>query len=84
MRAIGIVVACVCIVLGWWTASLPNASQKLPGVMLAAYGAAIVVLVFLGKGTAVKWMLIVPAVLLIIVYSLPMSFWRLLGLADKP
>jgi hypothetical protein len=84
MRAIAIGVACVCIVLGWWTESLPNVSQKVPGLMLAAYGAAIVMLTLLGKDAMVKWMLIAAAVLLVVAYSLPMSFWRFVGLADKP
>jgi hypothetical protein len=83
MRAIAIGVACVCILLGCWTASLPNVSQKIPGLMLTAYGAAIIVLTFLGKDPVVKWMLIAAAVLLVVAYSLPMSFWRFVGLADK-
>jgi hypothetical protein len=83
MRAIGIGIACVCILLGWWTASLPNASQKIPGLIMAGYGVAILILTILGKDAVVKWMLIGTAVLLLVVYALPMSFWKFLGLADK-
>jgi hypothetical protein len=83
MRTIGIGVACVCIFLGWWTASLPNVSQKIPGIVLAGFGAAILVLTILGKDTVVKWMLIGAAILLLVAYALPMSFWEFLGLADK-
>jgi hypothetical protein len=83
MRAIGIGVACLCIILGSWTASLPNASQKIPGLILAAYGAAILILTILGRNVVVKWMLIGAAVLLLVAYALPMSFWEFLGLADK-
>ena len=84
MRAIAICVASACIFLGWWTASLPNVSQTIPGLMLTAYGAAIIVLTILGKDSVVKWMLIAAALLLVVAYSLPMSFWRFVGLADKP
>jgi hypothetical protein len=83
MRTIGIVCACVCIVLGWWTASLPNTSQRLPGVILAGYGATILILTILGKATVVKWMLLGAAILAFVAYALPMSFWRFLGLANK-
>ena len=83
MRAIGVGVACICIFLGWWTASLPNVSQKIPGIILAGYGAAILILTILGKDAVVKWMLIGAAILLLVAYALPMSFWKLLGLADN-
>jgi hypothetical protein len=83
MKAIGIGVACVCLFLGLWTASLPNVSQKIPGLILVGYGAAIFILTILGKVGLVKWMLIATAVLLFVAYALPMSFWELLGLADK-
>jgi len=83
MRTIAIAVACICIFLGWWTASLPNASQKLPGIIMAAFGVAILVLTFLGKDAIVRWMLIGSTVVLVIAYALPMSFWRFVGLADK-
>jgi hypothetical protein len=83
MRTVGIAVACICILLGWWTASLPNASQKLPGIIMAAFGVAILVLTILGKDTIVRWMLIGATILVVVAYSLPMSFWRFVGLADK-
>ena len=83
MRTIAIGVACICMFLGWWTASLPNASQKIPGIILAGYGAAILILTILGKDAVVKWMLIGAAILLLVAYALPMSLWEFLGLADK-
>jgi uncharacterized membrane protein len=83
MRALGIGVACVCIFLGWWTASLPNTSQKIPGLILAGFGVAILFLTMLGRYAVVKWILIGAAVLLLVAYALPMSFWEFLGLADK-
>jgi hypothetical protein len=81
MRAIGIVSACVCIFVGWWTASLPNVSQRIPGILLVGYGVVILVLTMLGKDTVVKWTLLGSAALVLVAYALPKSFWRLVGLS---
>jgi hypothetical protein len=84
MKAVGIAVALGCMFVGWWTASLSNPSQKIPGLVLVGYGFAILALALLGKNAVLKWFLVGPAVLLIVLYSLPMSFWQWVGLAKGP
>ena len=82
MKVIGIAVALVCIFLGWWTASLPNVSERTPGRLIVAYGLVILVLSLFGKGEVVRWILLATGLLLIVAYSLPMSFWGFFGLGD--
>ena len=83
MKAIGIIIALVCMLLGWWTASLPNASQKLPGYIMVGYGIGVVALVLLGRDKLLAWILIGTGVLLVVAYALPMSFWEFVGLAER-
>ncbi len=83
MKAFGIIVAIICILLGWWTASLSDPSQRVLGKIVAGFGVAILVLSLLGRERITAFLLIGTAILLLIAYMLPMSFWQSVGLAER-
>jgi 4-amino-4-deoxy-L-arabinose transferase-like glycosyltransferase len=83
MKAFGIIVAIICILLGWWTASLPDPSQRVLGKIVAVFGVAILLLSLLGRERITAFLLIGTAILLLIAYMLPMSFWQSVGLAER-
>ena len=84
MKTFGVIVALISMFIGLWTAALPNVSQKLPGYLLVGYGVVVLILALIGRDTLLKILLAGTAILVLVAYALPMSFWERAGLVERP
>jgi hypothetical protein len=64
-------------------AGLPNAKQPVWAVILLTFGVASLLMAFLADEAALRWFLLGSVGFVVLIYSLPRSFWIIVGLAEK-
>ena len=84
MKAIAFLSAGAFILLGLLSLSVPNANEKAAAPFLLGFGLLLLIVAFLASKVFLKWFLGGLLLLVVVAYSLPMSFWQLVGLAEKP
>ena len=87
MRVLACLIALAAILIGMASISWPGAEQPVCGGALVAYGVILLgVFAFSFQGaagqTALRWFLGITLGLAVVVYALPQSLWRALGLRN--
>ena len=84
MRSVVIVSAALLALVGFLaSAASPNPSDHLAGKVLIAIAVGFALLAWFGPPKVTAWVFCGSIALVVVAYSLPMSFWRAVGLADK-
>ena len=84
MKSIVMISAVLLALVGFFaSATSPNPSDHLAGKLLIAVAVGFALLAWLAPPRVTGWIFYGSVALVVVSYSLPMSFWRAVGLADK-
>lgn len=85
MKTVVIISAVLLALVGYLaSAASPNPSDHLAGKVLIAIAAGFILLALFAPPKVTAWVYFGAIALVIVAYSLPMSFWRSVGLAKEP
>ena len=84
MKTVVIISAVLLALVGFLaSATSPNPSDHLAGKVMIAIAVGFALLAWLAPPKVTAWVFFGSIALVVVAYSLPMSFWRAVGLADK-
>jgi len=79
-----IVSAALVALVAWFAAATsPNPTDHLAGKIIVAIAAGFVAMAIWAPPKVTAWVYFVTVALLVLVYTLPLSFWRAVGLAKE-
>ena len=84
MKSVVMISAVLLALVGFFaSATSPNPSDHLAGKVLIAVAVGFALLAWFAPPKVTAWIFYGSIALVVVAYSLPMSFWRAVGLADK-